>query len=149
LEIDDAAGTSAGGLLQEDHVAKRKPSALSTTTVAEIAERVAPSTTPPTKVITVPPGGTLLAIVDVGPMSAPYTVSYRGRTLIKGLVDRAEVVDLQPGEQVLGWAFVHTLKNWHHTIGVSVNNGVPIILESKSEANKDQDHSVGFAIVKA
>jgi hypothetical protein len=131
------------------HVAKKKPSTLPTTTVANIAARVAPATTPPTKVITVPAGGTLVVIVDVGPMSIPYTVSYRGRTLIKSLVDRAEGVALAPGEEVLGWAFGHVLKGWHHTIGVSVNNGVPIILESKSEANKDQDSSIGFAIVKA
>jgi hypothetical protein len=90
-----------------------------------------------------------MVIVDVGAMNVPFTVSYRGRTLIKGLVDRAEPAELQPGEEVLGWSFVHVLKGWHHTIGVSVNNGVPIILESKSEANKDQDHSIGFAIVKA
>jgi hypothetical protein len=124
-------------------------SARSTTTLAEIAESVAPATTPPTPVITVPPGGTLLVIVDVGPMRQHYTVSYRGRTLIKALVDRAEEVPLQPGEEVLAWSFTHVLKGWHHTIGVSVDNGVPIVLESKSEANKDQDASVGFAIVKA
>jgi hypothetical protein len=130
-------------------VAKRKRSALSTTSVGRIAERVAPATTPPTKVITVPPGGTLMVIVDVGPMRQQYTVSYRGRTLFKALVDRAEEVPLQSGEEVLGWSFTHLLKGWHHTIGVSVNNGVPIVLESKSEADKDQDASVGFAIVKA
>ena len=136
-------------------MAKRKRSARSarsrrsTTTLAEIAESVAPSTTPPTPVITVPPGGTLLVIVDVGPMRQPYTVSYRGRTLIKSLVDRAEEVPLQPGEEILAWSFTHILKDWHHTIGVSVNNGTPIVLESKSEANRDQDASVGFAIVKA
>jgi hypothetical protein len=136
-------------------VAKRKRSrsrsrsALSTASLAAIAESVAPATTPPTQVITVPPGGTLLVIVDVGPMRQHYTVSYRGRTLIKSLVDRAEEVPLQPGEEVLGWSFMHILKGWHHTIGVSVNNGVPIVLESKSEADKDQDASVGFAIVRA
>ena len=128
---------------------KRKRSARSTTTLAAIAESVAPATTPPTQVITVPRGGTLLVIVDVGPMRQHYTVSYRGRTLIKSLVDRAEEVPLQPGDEVLAWSFTHILKGWHHTIGVSVNNGVPIVLESKSEADKDQDASVGFAIVKA
>ena len=56
---------------------------------------------------------------------------------------------LQPGEEVPGWHFNHMLKGWHHTIGVSVNNGTPIILEDKSEASKDQDTSFGFAIVKA
>jgi len=130
-------------------VGTKKLAAMSTTTVANIAAKIAPATTPPTPVITVPPGGTLLVIVDVGPMSVPYTVSYRGRTLIKALVDRAEDVPLRPGEEVLGWHFNHVLKGWHHTIGVSVNNGPPIILEDKSEADKDQDTSFGFAIVKA
>jgi hypothetical protein len=127
----------------------KKPAALSTLTATQLAA-IAPTTTPPTKVITVPPGGTLVVIVDVGPMSVPYTVSYAGRTLVKALVDRAAVVlPLLPGEQVLGWAFAHVVKGWHHTIGVSVNNGTPIVLESMSEANKDQDHNVNFAIVKA
>ena len=63
-------------------MAKKKPAgikefaAMSTTPLANIAANIAPTTTPPTPVITVPPGGTLLVIVDVGPMSVPYTVSY-------------------------------------------------------------------------
>lgn len=100
-------------------------------------------------VVVVPPGGRLTVIVDVGPMAVPYTISYVGRTLIKGLVDRAEDVSLEPGDQVLGWAFAHTLKNWHHTVAVSLNGGAPQVLEARSEANKDQDHSVNFAIVRA
>jgi hypothetical protein len=79
----------------------------------------------------------------------PYSVSYAGRTLVKSLVDRAAVVPLIPGDQVLGWAFAHAVKGWHHTIGVSVNDGKPIVLEAMSEANKDQDHSVNFAIARA
>lgn len=129
--------------------AKKKSASMSTMSVANLAANVAPATTPPTLVVTVPPGGTLTVIVDVGPMSVPYTVSYRGRTLIKSLVDRAENVALNPGEEILGWSFTHTLKDWHHTIGVSVNNGTPTILADKAEANKDQDTSVGFAIIKA
>jgi hypothetical protein len=127
---------------------KRQPAALSTITPTQLAA-VAPATTPPIQTITVPPGGTLVVIVDVGPMVIPYTVSYAGRTLIKSLVDRAAPVPLIAGEQVLAWAFSHAVKEWHHTIGVSVNNGAPIVLESKSEANKDQDHSINFAIVRS
>jgi hypothetical protein len=101
-------------------------------------------------VVTVPPGGTLTIIVDVGPMSIPYTVQYAGRTIIKSLVDRAEDVEpLEPGQRVLGWAFAHTQKGWHHTLGFSINGGATQVLESKSEANKDPDHSVGAAIVQA
>lgn len=101
-------------------------------------------------IVNVPAGGTLKVIVDVGPMAIPYGVQYAGHTIIKSLVDRAEdVVPLQSGDRVLGWSFQHVVKEWHHTIAVSVNDGAPQILESKSEANKDPDHSVGFAIVRA
>lgn len=106
----------------------------------------AASTTP---VIDVPPGGSLTVIVDVGPMSVPYTVAYAGRTVIKSLVDRAEDIELQPGDRVLAWSFAHLVKGWHHTVGVSVNGEEPIVLESRSEADKDQDHSVNFALVRA
>lgn len=130
-------------------MAKKKTPALATITGAKLAA-VAAKTTPLTPVITVPPGGTLVVIVDVGEMTIPYTVSYTGRTLIKAFVDRAEAVSLQPGEQVLGWGFAHGMtKGWHHRIGVSVNSAAPIVLESRSEANKDSDHSVNFAIVKS
>jgi hypothetical protein len=127
---------------------KRRRAAVSTLTTAQLAA-IAPATTPPTKLITVPAGGTLAVIVDVGPMTIPYTVSYAGRTLIKSLVDRAAPVPLINGDQVLGWAFSHATKGWHHRIAVSVNSGTPTVLESMSEANKDQDHSVNFAIVRS
>jgi hypothetical protein len=101
-------------------------------------------------VITVPTGGTLTIIVDVGPMTIPYTVQYSGRTIIKSPVDRAvDVQPLEPGQRVLGWAFAHTQKGWHHTIGFSINGGQVQVLDAKSEANKDSDHSVGAVIVQA
>jgi hypothetical protein len=101
-------------------------------------------------VIPVPTGGTLTIIVDVGPMTIPYTVQYAGRTIIKSPVDRAvDVQPLEPGPRVLGWAFAHTQKGWHHAIGFSINGGEVQVLDSKSEANKDSDHSVGAAIVQA
>jgi hypothetical protein len=123
---------------------KRTVSKMSTRELAAVATAAPPAI----KVITVPAGGSLVVIVDVGPMSIPYTVSYAGRTLIKSLVDRAAPVTLLAGEQVLGWAFAHVNKGWHHTLAVSVNNGAPEILEAMSEAKKHQDSSVGFAIVK-
>jgi hypothetical protein len=99
--------------------------------------------------IDVPAGATLTVIVDVGPMTIPYTVQYAGRTIIKSLVDRAEdVLPLETGQRVLGWAFAHTEKGWLHTIGYSIDGGPEQILESRSEANKDPDHSVGAAIVQ-
>lgn len=99
-------------------------------------------------VIEVPAGGTLTVIVDVGEMSAPYTVSYAGTNVIKSFVDRAEDIDLEAGDRVLAWAFAHLVKGWHHTVGVSVNDETPIVLEKRSEKNKDPDHSVNFVIVR-
>jgi len=129
-------------------MAKKPGTMLSTISPATLANVVAPAATPPIQLITVPPGGTLAVIVDVGPMSIQYAVSYAGRNLIKAFVDRASAVPLVPGEQVLSWAFSHIDKGWHHTIGVSVNGAAPIVLEAKSEARKDPDHSIAFAIVK-
>jgi hypothetical protein len=101
------------------------------------------------RVIHVPRGGTAEVIVDVGPMTVPYTISYTGKTVIKSLVDRAELLALAPGDQILGWAFAHMAKGWEHTVAISINGGDPVTLESMSEANKDQDHSVSFAIVRS
>jgi hypothetical protein len=99
--------------------------------------------------IEVPTDGSLRIIVEVGPMAIPYTVQYSGRTVIKSLVDRAEeVVPLEEGDRLLGWSFAHAVKGWHHDIGFSVNDGPVRLLESKSEATKDPDHSVGVAIVR-
>lgn len=115
--------------------------------VTALAGAVAGAPTFP--VVVVPPGGTAVVIVDVGAMTVPYTVTYAGTVVIKSLVDRAQPLTLQPGDQVLGWAFAHLTKGWTHTIGVSVNGGVPIVLESRSEAKKDPDHSVNFAIIRS
>jgi hypothetical protein len=100
-------------------------------------------------VIDVPADATVTVIVDVGQMAVPYTVAYAGKNVIKSLVDRAEDLDLEAGERVLAWAFAHMVKGWHHTVGVSVNGETPIVLESRSEKNKDPDHSVNFVIVRA
>ena len=134
-------------------MAKKPVSGISSAPVSALASATAPAaaalTASKASVITVPPGGTLTVIVDVGQMSASYTVAYAGKTVVKALVDRAENVDLQKGDRVLAWSFAHLVKGWHHTVGVAINGGMPIVLESKSEAKKDQDHSVNFAIVRA
>ena len=126
----------------------KKPPVHTSLTRAQLTA-VAAATPPAQQVITVSGGGTLVVIVDVGPMTVPYTVSYAGRTVVKALVDRAVSIPLLPGEQVLGWSFTHLAKDWHHIIGVSVNSGKPTVLESKSEDAKDSDVSVNFATVKA
>ena len=123
---------------------KGAPASKATTPLAAVA---AAATLP---VITVPPGGTLKVVVDVGPMTIPYTVAYAGHNVIKSLVDRAEdVAPLLPGDRLLVWAFSHTEKHWEHAIGFSVSGGAVQLLERKSEANKDPDHSLGAAIVRA
>jgi len=114
-----------------------------------VASLAAVSNSADIQIIPIPASGTLKIVVDVGPMTIPYTVQYAGRTIIKSLVDRAEdVTPLEQGDRVLGFAFAHALKGWHHTIGFSIDDGPVEVLESKSEANKDPDHSVGVAIVR-
>ena len=100
-------------------------------------------------IIVVPAGTTLEVIVDVGPMVIPYTVAYDGRTVIKSLVDRSEPVVVKPGDSVLAWAFAHAVKEWSHSIGYSLGGGQIKILEERSEAKKDPDHCVGFALVRS
>jgi hypothetical protein len=119
----------------------KKPEATATTTAAAAA---AAAKIP---LINVPPGGTLEVSVDVGPMTIPYTIAYDGHTVIKSLVDRREAVPLQPGDRILAWAFAHASKGWSHKVEFSVNGGPLQLLEQMSEAKKDADHSVGFALV--
>ncbi len=82
-------------------------------------------------------------------MVIPYTVAYDGRTLIKSLVDRAEPITIRPGDFILAWAFAHAVKEWRHNISFSIAGGPVQVLEQRSEAKKDPDHSVGFALVRA
>jgi hypothetical protein len=100
-------------------------------------------------VIAIPQGSLLEVVVIVGPMVIPYTVAYDGRTVIKSLVDRAEPVTVKPGSFLLAWSFAHAVKEWSHSIGFSIDGGPVEILETKSEAKKDPDHSVGFALIRA
>lgn len=99
-------------------------------------------------VILVPAGSLLEVVVVVGPMVVPYTVAYDGRTVIKSLVDRAEPVAVKPGSFLLAWSFAHAVKEWSHNIGFSIDGGPIQVLEKRSEAKKDPDHSVGFALVQ-
>jgi hypothetical protein len=87
-------------------------------------------------------------IVDVEEMAVPYTIAFDGHTVIKSLVDRSELIEpLTPGIHRLGWAFSHMLKGWKHTISVKVEKKKAEVLESRSEAKKDSDHSVGIAFI--
>ena len=103
---------------------------------------------PEVPIVEVPAGNSLKIIVDVGEMAIPYTVAYAGKTLIKSLVDRAEEVPLQAGDRILGWAFAHVVKKWHHTIAYSIDGGKAQVLEERSETEKHPDHSVGIALIR-
>ena len=101
-------------------------------------------------VIEVPNGGTLQVIVDVGPMTVPYTIAYNGHTVIKAMVDQTERVPLEPGSHLLAWDFEHAIpEGWEHNLAYSVNGGPVIVLEKKSAANKDPRHSNGIALVRS
>ena len=120
--------------------AKKHSAGVSAGAAAEAAE---------VPIIEVPADGTLEVVVEVGPIVMPYTVAYAGRTVIKSLVDRAELITVTAGDFVLGWAFAHAAKGWSHSIGYSIDGGPVRILEQRSEANKDADHSVSFALVRS
>lgn len=127
-------------------MAKKTATGSAKSVVRPLAD-VADSTTTP--IIQVPAGETVHVIVDVGPMSVPYAVRYGGTTVIKALVDRAAALNVLPGDHKLVWSFVHQVKGWKHTLGISINNGAPTVLESKSEAKKDPDVSADFVIIRA
>ena len=123
---------------------KKKSRSAPTIAVAAAAGAAAAAAIPEVRL---PPGGTLDVLVDVGPMTIDYTVAYAGEHLFSSLVDSAHPVPLISGTRFLAWHFEHTQKNWTHAIGVSVNKGAVQILESRSEANKDSDSSIGFAVI--
>lgn len=101
---------------------------------------------PDVPTIQIPPGSTVVVDVDVNDMVAPYTVAIDGRVLIKALVDRREEAELSAGIHRLGWAFAHAAKGWKHKLTITVGSKATV-LESKSEADKDRDHSVGVAFL--
>jgi hypothetical protein len=98
------------------------------------------------EVIQVPATATVLVDVNVNDMVIPYTVAADGSVLIKSLVDRREPLPLGVGTHRLGWAFAHAAKGWMHELTLKINN-TSKVLEKKSEANKDQDHSVGVVFL--
>jgi hypothetical protein len=101
---------------------------------------------PGIKVIQVTRDAEVLVDVDVNDMVIPYTVAADGDVVIKSLVDRREPLVLTAGTHRVGWAFSHAAKGWMHRISIKVD-GADTLLEKKSEANKDQDHSVGVVFL--
>ena len=99
------------------------------------------------KVIPVPANADVSVEVDVNDMAIPYTIALDTSVVMKSLVDRREgLTSLTPGTHRLSWAFAHAVKNWKHTLTLNVND-VGEVLEQKSEAKKDTDHSVGVAFL--
>lgn len=101
---------------------------------------------PGIKVIEISKSATVFVDVDVNDMVIPYTVAADGNVMIKSLVDRRETLSLDVGTHRLGWAFAHAAKGWMHKLTLKIN-GADTLLEKKSEANKDQDHSVGVVFL--
>lgn len=98
------------------------------------------------EVIEIPASATVLVDVDVNEMVVPYTIAADGSVLIKSLVDRREPLSLTAGTHRLGWGFAHAAKGWMHEVNLKIN-GKNKLLEKRSEANKDQDHSVGLVFL--
>lgn len=117
------------------------------TTASTSAAALRNALPPDVKVIPVPLGAAVDVDVDVNDMAIPYTIASDGKVLIKALVDRREEVpNLTAGTHRLAWGFAHTVKGWGHTVSLRVN-GKAQVLEKRSEANKDPDHSVGVAFL--
>lgn len=113
----------------------------------EAAGAIADALPPDVPVVEVPAGSTLEVDVDVNDMDVPYTIAFDGEVVIKALVDRRKAITpLTPGTHRLGWAFAHGLKGWKHKLALRID-GVPMVLEERSEAKKAPDHSVGVAFV--
>lgn len=96
--------------------------------------------------IQIPLGASVVVDVDVNDMVVPYTVAIDGSVLIKGLVDRREPASLSAGVHRMGWAFAHAAKGWMHKLTITVG-GKATVLDAKSEARKDRDHTVGVAFL--
>ena len=85
--------------------------------------------------------------VDVSDMAIPYTIAIDRHVLIKSVVDRrANLPPMSPGTYRLSWSFAHVVKDWMHKVSVTVD-GDTTILEERSEAHKDSDHSIGVAFL--
>jgi hypothetical protein len=98
------------------------------------------------EVIQIPANATVLVDVNVNDMVIPYTIAADGNVLIKSPVDRREPLPLAVGIHRLGWGFAHAAKGWMHELTLKINS-TSKVLEKRSEANKDQDHSVGVVFL--
>jgi hypothetical protein len=126
-------------------LAKTKPAGASLDPVKALKASLPPGT----RVIAIGAGQSVEIDVDVNGMTIPYTVTVDGDILIKSLVDRRESSrPLAARTHSVSWAFAHTEKGWKHKISLTHPKGTEV-LEERSEAGKDPDHSVGIAFVVA
>jgi len=102
-----------------------------------------------TDAIDIPPNATVTVDVDVNDMTIPYTIALNGDDVLNSRLDRRkDISPLPAGTHRLGWGFAHTEKGWKHKVTLTVN-GKAIVLEERSEARKDVDHSIGVAFLVA
>ena len=124
-------------------MAKKSTAAQAASNVAALKAALPPDIS----VISVPAGAKLTVEVDVNAMAIPYTIALDTRPVIKSLVDRREDLPvLLSGTHRLSWGFAHAAKDWKHQITLTVN-GQSSVLETRSEAKKDPDHSIGVVFL--
>jgi hypothetical protein len=92
-------------------------------------------------------GDVLTVTVDVEDISVPYTVVFDDRTLMYSLVDRREDVALVAGTHRLSWSLTHVEKGWKHEVQAKVTGQAAVVLDSRSEENKDGPYTIGLALV--
>jgi len=98
-------------------------------------------------VIDVPLDSQVEVDVDVNAMTIPYTIALDTAVVIKSLVDRREPLpDMPVGTHRLSWGFSQTEKDWKQKVTLIVS-GKKTVLDEKSEANKDKDHTIGLAFL--
>lgn len=121
----------------------KKPRTAGTTDVAALKASLPADV----KVIEIPAGANVTVDVDVNEMVIPYTIALDTHVLIKSLVDRREdIPSMTAGVHRLSWGFAHAVKGWKHDVAAIIG-GKRTPLESRSEANKDGDHSIGVAFL--
>jgi hypothetical protein len=142
----EVASNRFGDPTKESRMAKKKAKAATAPSAAAARTTALPNDI---KVIPVPANATVTVDVDVNDMTIPYTIALDADVVLKSLVDRRkDLPALTPGTHRIGWGFAHTEKGWKHKVTLTVN-GTPTILEERSEAKKDPDHSIGVAFLVA
>lgn len=100
------------------------------------------------RIINVAATDSVRIIVEVGSEAIPYSVSLDGRTIIRSLINREEVLSsLREGVHRLRWTFAHVSANWRHAVRIQVGQGPLIVLDDRSERAGDTPTSDDFALL--